>query len=252
MIGRGRPRDGLRRTRTSGARPLVVEIMGPAAAGKTTLIRTLCTDGDEIRSGIDVASIRSAGVFTAKAASFLPVWLLRRPRGRWFTWREVKSLAFLDLWYREVERGRPSGVVATLLDHGPLYRLTALREFGPEMARSERFERWWVAAFDRWKSTVDIVVWLDAPDELLLERVERRGHWYLSADRSIEEKHEFLGRYRSALKGMLEGFAEDGPTILRFETGRTSAREVADRVLEALAARRPEAPDSSDVRRSSV
>lgn len=251
MIGRGRTVNG-HRTHTSHARALIVEIMGPAAAGKTTLIRMLCSDGDEIRSGIEVASLRSAGVFTAKAASFLPMWLLRRPRGRWFTWREVKSLAFLDLWYREVERGRPRGVLAALLDHGPLYRLTALRAFGPEMVRSERFERWWLGAFDRWKRTVDIVVWLDAPDELLLERVERRGHWYLSADRSIEEKRAFLGRYRAALMGMLEGFAEDGPKVLRFETERTPARELADRVLEAVAARRSEASGSTDVRRSSV
>lgn len=252
MIGRGSRRGRPRTTRTSGARPLIVEIMGPAAAGKTTLIRLLCRDGDRIRSGIDVASIRSAGVFTAKAASFFPVWLLRRPRGRWFTWREVKSLAFLDLWSREVERGRPSGVSATLLDHGPLYRLASLREFGPEMAHTERFERWWVAALDRWKGTVDLVVWLDAPDELLLERAERRGHWYLSADGSIEEKHEFLGRYRGALTAMLQGFAEDGPTVLRFGTERTPAPEIADRVLEALVARRPEASESSDVGRSSV
>lgn len=252
MIGRGGPRGGRRTTGTAGTRPLIVEIMGPAAAGKTTLIRMLCTDGEEIRSGIDVASIRSAGVFTAKAASFLPVWLLRRPRGRWFTWREVKSLAFLDLWYREVERGRPSGVLATLLDHGPLYRLASLREFGPEMAHSKRFERWWFAALDRWRGTVDLVVWLDAPDELLLERVERRGHWYLSADRSIEEKHEFLCRYRGALTAMLEGFAEGGPTVLRFGTERRSAREIADRVLEALVAQRPEASESGEVGRSSV
>ena len=252
MIGRGRSRGGPRTTRTSGEQPLIVEIMGPAAAGKTTLIRLLCRDGHEIRSGIDVASIRSAGVFSAKAASFLPVWLLQRPRGRWFTWREVKSLAFLDLWYREVERGRPSGVSATLLDHGPLYRLTSLREFGPDMAHSQRFERWWLTAFDRWRGTVDIVVWLDAPNELLLERVQQRGHWYLSADRSIEEKHEFLGRYRGALTTMLEGFAEGGPTILRFDTERTPATEIADRVLEALVTRRPEASESSDVGRSSV
>jgi hypothetical protein len=251
MIGRGRPKGRPRTTRTSGERPLIVEIVGPAAAGKTTLIRLLCGDGHEIRSGIDVASIRSAGVFSAKAASFLPVWLLQRPRGRWFTWREVKSLAFLDLWYREVERGRPSGVVATLLDHGPLYRLTSLREFGPEMAHSKRFERWWSAAFDRWRGTVDIVVWLDAPNEVLLERVERRGHWYLSADRSMEDKHEFLGRYRGALTTMLERFGEGDPTVLRFDTERTSATEIADRVLEALVSR-PAASESSDVGRSSV
>ena len=242
----------MRTTRTSGTRPIVVEIMGPAAAGKTTLIRMLCTDDQQIRSGIDVASFRSAAVFTAKATSFFPVWFLRRPRGRWFTWREVKSLAFLDLWYREVEHGRPKGALAVLLDHGPLYRLAALREFGPQIAHTERFERWWFAALDRWREAVDIIVWLDAPDELLLERVERRGHWYLSADHSIEEKHDFLGRYREALTGMLEGFATGGPTVIRFATERTSSREIADRVLEALAARRSEASGSTEVRRSSV
>ncbi len=77
---------------------VVVEVVGPAAAGKTTLIRALCASDPGMRSSIPVSRTRSAAVMAAKAASYVPVWLGGRPRGRWFTWRELKSLTFVDEW----------------------------------------------------------------------------------------------------------------------------------------------------------
>ncbi|MGZ4147603.1 MAG: hypothetical protein ACXVPL_07835 [Actinomycetota bacterium] len=214
---------------------VIVEVVGPAAAGKTTLIRRLCSTDPRMRSSIPVSRVRSAAVMAAKAAAYVPAWLAGRPRDRWFTWRELKSLTFVDEWYREAMRGRIAGVPATFLDHGPLYRLAALRAFGPAMVRTPLFERWSAKAVARWRSAVGLIVWLDAPSGVLLQRAQHRGHWYLSADGAPEDKLGFLDRYRRALEEAVEGAERDGVRVVRLSTEGAPVEDLVERVRRALA-----------------
>ena len=226
--------------RPSGAAGVVVEVVGPAAAGKTTLIRALCASDPRMRSSIPVSRARSAAVMAARAASYVPAWLGGRPRGRWFTWRELKSLTFVDEWYRR--RAMRGDRDVTFLDHGPLYRLAALREFGPAMVRTPRFARWSTAAEARWRDAVGLIVWLDAPNDLLLERAGVRGHWYLSARGSDADKLAFLDRYRHALEEAVGGAERAGVPVLRLSTDGTPVDELAERVRERLASAADTAP----------
>jgi hypothetical protein len=219
---------------TTERRALVVEVMGPAAAGKTSLVRTLRARDDRIRAGFDVPRIRWFPFVVGKVADLLPSWLLHYRRDRWFTWKELKSMAFLDAWLRAARRQTSTPAVATVLDHGPLYRLARLREFGPAVTKSERFQRWWHASLDGWLSALDIVVSLDAPDTVLLGRVEERGHWYLSADRPEEEKEEFLARFRRAFAETLETGTADMPRFLHVRSDQHTLDEIADEVSAAL------------------
>lgn len=219
---------------TTARRALVVEIMGPAAAGKTSLVRTLRAHDDRIRAGFQVPRFRWFPSVMGKIAILFPSWLLHYRRDRWFTWNEMKSMAFLDAWLR-VARGRASTVtVATVLDHGPVYRLARLREFGPAVTESERFQRWWRGSLEGWLSALDIVVSLDAPDAVLLRRVDERGHWYLSADRSEEEKEEFLTRFRKAFAETLAAGTVELPTFLHVRSDQHTLDEIADEVSAAL------------------
>lgn len=213
---------------------LIVEVMGPAAAGKTSLVRTLRARDDRIRAGFDVPRIRWFPFVVGKVAVLLPSWLLHYRRDRWFTWNELKSMAFLDAWLRVLRRQTPTAAVATVLDHGPVYRLARLREFGPSVTKSERFQRWWAASLDGWLSALDVVVSLDAPDTILLKRVQERGHWYLSADRPEEEKEEFLARFRRAFAETLETGTADMPRFLHVRSDQHSLDEIADEVSAAL------------------
>ena len=79
---------------TTWRRALVVEVMGPALAGKTSLVRSLRARDDRIRAGFDVPRIRWFPFVVAKVAGLLPAWLLHYRRDRWFTWNEMKSMAF--------------------------------------------------------------------------------------------------------------------------------------------------------------
>jgi hypothetical protein len=225
---------GERRADAADPRPLVVEMIGPAGGGKTTLIRALCASEEGSGIGIEIPYARAALAMFSKVASIGPTWLFHRPRDRWFSWREMKSLTFVDEWSRQLARGCASGSVV-FLDHGALHRLASLREFGPSITRTERFERWWDASLRRWYATLDLVVWLDAPDDVLLARVDLRGHWYLSTRRPEPDKLVFLDRYRRALADLVDGAERDGVAVLRLSTDGAAVEDLAVRVREALA-----------------
>ena len=170
-----------------------------------------------------------------RLAAFLPFWILHHRRDRWLNRREMRSIARLETWSRalQAEPAPPPGAVA-IFDHGPLYRLARLQEFGPALAQSDPFQRWWNGSWQRWFAALDVVVVLEAPDAVLLQRIDERGHWFLGADHPREEKQEFLARYRLALSRILQGSGHV-PTILRFrgrDLRRQDRRRGANRDLD--------------------
>ncbi|HZD80515.1 MAG TPA: hypothetical protein VE646_10820 [Actinomycetota bacterium] len=212
-------------------RPVLVELMGPATAGKTSLARALRSREGRVAAGVRVPRRIWFPRLVLRLAGLVPIWLRARPRGRWFTWNEMKSIAFLDSWLRAVQRGTWSASPLVVLDHGPIYRLARLREFGPPLARSERFGRWWRTMLDGWAHALDLIVSLDAPDEVLLGRVERRGHWYLSSEPSVEQQRAFLERYRRAFAEVLEMAGDAAPALLPVRSDQRAPEQIAQQVL---------------------
>jgi energy-coupling factor transporter ATP-binding protein EcfA2 len=215
-----------------GEGALLVEVMGPAGAGKTSLVRALRVLDPDVRAGLGVGRAAWVPILVARVARLLPLWLLRSPRGRWFTWNELKSMSFLDAWLRAARRRPPGGAV--VLDHGPVYRLARLRAFGPPLVRTPSFARWWRRCLEGWWGALDLIVHLDAPDEVLLERVGARGHWYLSGDGAVEEKVGFLHRYRRAFDETMSDAGRGGPTVLRIRSDRAAPEAIAAQVLREL------------------
>jgi hypothetical protein len=216
------------------SRPFVVEVMGPAGSGKTTLVRTLCSKSNGVRAGVGIGRVPYIRPLITTVSPLVPLWLRAYREDRWLNRKEALSMAWLEAWHRELERRTPLPETATVFDHGPVYRLALLREFGPRVTGSQRFERWWRSMRTRWLATLDLVVSLDAPNGVLLKRLESRGHWYLSADLAIDEKYAFLARFRGGFSRVLAGAEGDGPRIVTFRSDQRSISEIADSVLAAL------------------
>jgi deoxyadenosine/deoxycytidine kinase len=212
-------------------RQLLIEIMGPAAAGKTTLIRALCSHDAKVRAGLDLSKAEYVRPLLRKLGVFFPVWALHHRRDRWLDRREMRSIARLETWSRALEKPATTYGAVAVFDHGPLYKLAKLREFGPSLTNSESFDRWWRDSLVRWLEALDIVVMLEAPDEVLLRRVDQRGHWFLGENHPQEEKVEFLTRYRRAFAEILEG---DTPIVLRFRTDEIPVSTIATEVLSVI------------------
>jgi deoxyadenosine/deoxycytidine kinase len=148
-------------------------------------------------------------------------------------------MAYLQAGLRLLRQKTLDDDKVIVLDHGPIYRLAFLREFGPAITTSPAYQRWWTDLLKQWIATIDMVIWLDAPDAVLLERIRARDSWHAVKGKSDREACEILRRYRAAFEQTFAEFLAARPvTALHYDTSRQSTEEIADETLAALASAR--------------
>ena len=217
--------------------PLIIELIGPAGAGKTTLSRALKRRSERIQIGaeIELRKIKYIPVFVRNALLLLPIILRRWHYSRWFTWEEIKYLIYLKGWPRVLNHQAAQGGDAILLDHGPVFKLATLNAFGPVRLKTKGFGSWWNNRFRQWASIVDIVIWLDAPDPILEKRINSRNQRHAVKGKSELEVLHFLARYRASYEQILAKLITDGePILFQFDTSQTTIEQVADEVLRII------------------
>jgi shikimate kinase len=216
---------------------LIMELVGPAGAGKTTLSRVLTHRIPKIQIGSDIElrKTKNALVILRTTMSLLPIFLSQLRNGRRFTWDEIKYLVYLEGWSGVLRKAAAKGDSAILLDHGPVFKLATLNEFGPENLKTDQFEIWWNRMFKQWASTLDMVIWLDAPDSVLEKRINSRDQRHSVKGKTELEVVDFLARYRTSYEETLAKLKTEGvPRLLQFDTSRTSIEQVADEILSAI------------------
>jgi len=214
--------------------PRIVEIIGPAGAGKTTLCRALspCKKSFHMGNFPDIRKISSMPFFIKNGFQMLPALLkLPRDNSRKLTRREFAWLSILNGWSDILQKVAENKIV--ILDQGPVFLLTETREFGPEYLRNENADFLWQGLSSRWGNTLDMIVWLDAPDTSLMTRIRNRGKEHVIKNESDETIHAFLARYRKAYERTISKLSANHSDlkILRFDTSQTSAEEIVCRLL---------------------
>ena len=216
---------------------LIIELVGPAGAGKTTLSRVLTERNPMIQIGsdIEVRKTKYIPVILRNSVSLLPIFLKSIRNGRLFTWEEIKYLVYLAGWSEVLKQEAVHGAAAILLDHGPVFKLATLNEFGPEILKSDQFANWWDRMFKQWASTLDLVIWLDAPDMILDQRINSRDQRHSVKGKSESEVVDFLARYRTSYEETLAKLRMAGANrLLQFDTSRTSIEQAADEILSVF------------------
>jgi broad-specificity NMP kinase len=213
------------------SRPAVIELVGPAGVGKTTLSLRLQTTG-HARRGTMWFVPRPA--LLRSAIRQIPTALtLYRQTGR-FLWSEIKHLIRLDALHTAVRTTHRNGTALIALDEGPVYTLSWLqvighRRFcdGPPLAFLQR-------TLERWVPQLDAVIVLDAPDPIITSRIREREKPHLVKDRSSAEIAAFLAAYRRATERVLADLhAAGGPPVVRIDCSDDTNR-LTERVLEAV------------------
>jgi shikimate kinase len=216
------------RLSADGARRVLIEIIGPAGAGKTTLCRALSNGSHRAIVGPDVhlRDPRQIPRFVRTMPTIVPL-LVRASRARTtFTWPEIKALCYVRAWH-QMFMSPLSGANAILLDHGPVFKLATLHAFGPDLLRTRSFEPWWNEMFACWGSMLSTVIWLDAPDALLAARINTRPQRHAIKGKPEADVVRFLARYRAAFGHILKGLTGHGdPVVLRFDTNQVSIEQI--------------------------
>jgi hypothetical protein len=163
---------------------------------------------------------------------FLPAFVGSGAQGRWFTWAETRAMIYVSAWRGGLDRNRDRRL--TVFDHGPVFRLATLREFGPQITRTVTFGRWWDRSLDDWTRLIDQIVWLDAADAILLRRIRSREQSHLIKDVGETEARRFLDRYRGVYTRILERMMDKRVEVVRYDTGVEPVETITERVLAGL------------------
>lgn len=222
----------------------VVEIAGPAGAGKTALLEALSQASPNIRPVARLRRMAYLGWLAATALGSTPLQVRRAGvcgLGR----REMMMMMHLGALHHMVPR-RSGGRIVTVFDQGPVFMLSRLYGSGVEDIEDERVQRWWRVMVRRWACVVDKVIWLDGPDTVLVQRIRTREKWHLTKEQSEQDAYEFLRRFRRTAEVILSRLGcVNGPRLVEFDTSRLGVNEIVDTLLdELLGEGRPARPSS--------
>lgn len=210
----------------------LVELVGPAGAGKTTVARLLREDGG-VRAAPGVWSL-PRGPLGLRALRLLPRVLGFYRAFPQRVWEEMKQVIRLDTLYDVVgARNGASGPV--LLDEGPVLALGWFAVYGDDRIRRPAFAAWRERVVAQWAAALDVVVLLDAPDAVLMRRIRERAKPHGVKAKSDAEIATFIRTYRAALEAAVADLCRLGSlAVIRIDTRDDTPARAAERVRDAL------------------
>lgn len=217
--------------RPAPPRPITVELVGPPGAGKSTIFEGLLSRDHRI----EPRPIPSKRSYLGPMGRNVPLVLLMALRHRTlscFAGDGLQSLAYLRVLPRMLE-DRPSERVV-VFDQGPIFLLTRPGVLHPRLAT------WHAQALDTWSALLDVVVLLDAPDEMLVDRINARSKEHRIKGASVDTAAAFIAQSRAVYSKALDGLdaRAAAPTILRLDTSRLPVDRAVEDIIAAVERRR--------------
>lgn len=214
----------------------IVELVGPAGVGKSTLTKALCDHCACAREGLEPDRLASVASFSAQMTRLVPAYLGNCLGSHWLSRNEMRCIYLLGAWSLRANAPSDSSPRLSVMDHGPIFRLTYLKVFGSRLSKTRRFQCWWEQMLSSWSQKLTRIVCLEADNDELIERVRsRQGRSDRFRSRSDSAARAFLEDYRRGYDEVLNSIARlGGPDVLSFNTQRQSPDEIATEVLGNL------------------
>jgi hypothetical protein len=219
-------------------RPLVVEVVGLAGTGKSTLVSLLAKEDDRFCRLAQPSTRRLSSIpfYVKNVVAVLPTFI----RMQWSDSPrpgvpELSQMALLAGWRGRLPKTcRPHAVI--LFDQGPVYMMSFLRAFGPAAFRTAPAEAWLRKMYGRWARSIDYVVWLDADDAVLCRRVRERDRWHPLDEMTDEDARAWMGLFRQTFRDVIAALAEfEGkPKVLTFDAGPERIGRLSNDVRSTL------------------
>jgi hypothetical protein len=210
--------------------PFLVELAGSAGAGKSTIFTALLRRDARVERVPVLGHTRWAPLLVWHVLAVLVTLVRRRALGRQWSRDRILTMAYLQALPRVLASRADRAGRVVVFDQGPLFFLTR------PVLRDERLRPWWDRTFRRWTGLLDLVVLLDAPDPVLVERINMRPKHHRMKGNDDEAALAFVAEGRAAFEQAL-ATCRPAPATLRFDTSRVAPDEVVEAIVAALPAR---------------
>jgi deoxyadenosine/deoxycytidine kinase len=218
--------------------PLVAEIVGPSGAGKSTLSGMLNDAERNVRAGLTVWGLPFSMLLAAAFLSVPALIGLCAERKR-FRLDEIKQIIRLNAFYRRLKKESginvKSNYKALFLDEGIVFALAKLRADRAADAKTHKIltSKWEENALNRWSEMLNAVIWLDAPDHLLIERIRCRTKQHRMKHKPDDEIYEFLARYRASYEQIINELKSRGRiSVIKFRTDDATIDRMANEIFQ--------------------
>jgi shikimate kinase len=214
---------------------LLVEIVGTAGAGKTTLLQGLSQSSNSIQPIFHYGNLRSLPTYIGAVLVLMPTYLRHQHKGSRYAWQEIKWMVRLLASYQIARQQKADSKLVTMIDQGPIYTLARLLDRQRTSAKGPEFMQWWMEMLEKWASILDMVIWLDAPTTVLLQRVYTRGKQHAAKELNEREAGEMLANMQASYEQTLAALKRHGhTTVISWDTSVSSVEEVIEQTLSTL------------------
>jgi thymidylate kinase len=212
---------------------LVAEVLGPPGAGKTTILEALSSRLPATITPVRAYRSRRLLPAYARAGVAVAPMVWSGARGAVDPWKHVNWMIRMQASTRVLTAQRPASGGVVLFDQGPAYTLVRLRR---PVDETTAYERWWRQMAERWARLLDVVIFLDAADEVLLERIRGRTKAHAVKDIPAARADRILTDYRRQCEDVAGALAASGQgaRVHRLDTSSGQLPHHIDAVLDAL------------------
>lgn len=120
------------------------------------------------------------------------------------------------------------------MDQGPLYRIIHIADRLGLAEPDTGATPWWSGQLETWGGLLHMVIYLDAPDEILRQRIGGRGKPHRLDTAGLEHARAELGRIRAWYEKALASLEGRGTEVLRIDTSAMDSGAVGDLVAPGL------------------
>jgi len=218
------------------ARPRIVELVGPAGAGKSAVAARLAREPGVLCTSMWQVPLTELAWGTVQS---VPSSLeLMRRAGAPLS-REVRHIARMRALLNYLDRDGLARYRLVVVDEGAVYTLAWLRVIGHPIFSGDRAAAWRAYVAGLWAATLDGVVRLDASDDVLGRRLRGRAKAHVLSNAPDAQVAAFSTHYRAAFDQVLADLGRYGTLSTRdFRTDEASPDRIVQQILEVPAASR--------------
>ncbi len=214
------------------SRTTIIEICGMPGSGKSTVYHSIKKEPMNVQFGYRISINNDWRTIALEMIKLLPTYIMHGFRG--FYILRIKFLVHLKVLYKIFTSGKHSLDCSLLFDQGPLFHQTFLLAIGSSFLPNKYLKLWVNRSISNWSDIVGGIIWLDAKDVTLVERVKKRNQTHSLKTRTNDEQREFLVGYRSAYRNVISRYEQKGIPVLRLDTEKDNVAVTKVKIIQFL------------------